>query len=86
MPTARIPEHLKVRTPVEKVPCRFCRAPTMMLGTKECDECHTVAMHLRVMSPVTLSRIITDVMPLQPRRELVTMLVGANLAEKGVKK
>jgi len=81
-----VSRHAVARTEAERVPCRYCKTPTAMLGTRECDWCHNVSVNVRTMSPVVLSKIISETMPLQSRRELAVALLAANLAEKGVTK
>lgn len=33
-------------TPIDTVPCQFCGKPTMMTGTKKCDQCWETVRNL----------------------------------------
>lgn len=42
------------------VPCKFCGVSTPMLGTKQCDNCHEVAIRVRSMPDAVLERILAE--------------------------
>lgn len=45
------------------VPCRWCGAPTTMLGTQECDPCWEFHKHLFTIPTAALRRMLARERP-----------------------